>query len=702
MRQYFSKSLYVSLIACILLGALCFTGCEPEGDDLTVIKLEVFGPSPALRGGELKFIGQNMDKVTAVIIPDGIEITEFVSKTSGELVLVIPQNAKPGELVLKTPQGDIKTKTPLSFSEPISLDNFSPATVKAADVLTINGDYLNLIAQVIFADGVAVDSADFISQTRYKIEVTVPIEAQTGKVIVSNGAEIPILVYSETELQVTLPVISSVSPIPVKPGTPLLINGTNFQLVKSIEFFDAVVIDNFTINEAKTQLTVAVPDNVKEGLLKLIAYSGVEVLTATDLTLVGPAVTSIAPSPVKNGNQLTIQGSHLDLVTTAVFVGDVEGVIDSKTATSLTVTVPLTAKAGVVVLNTLSGKTAQTAAINLVVPTITSIAPLSLTAGEDITISGTNLDLISKVIFGGEQSVDVTPVSSTSLVVTVPMTATSGKVTLQMANGTELESTESLIVEAANKPVVTAVNPAAVKPGNMITLTGSKLHLVETIYFGAAKATQYGSRNQSTIEVYVPATAATGKISAKLVAFDGAEVLSPEFIIAGTDPITDLTKMVMDFEVRSESDWHGPDWDNWGGSYDSDKAKADGYITLVSRPGWWVLGCNHPDPNGGWPSVNSNDYVLKVDIKTTTPILITGGYEFIFKFGGEDVTSQLMVEGNYIVTPNNDWATITIPIAGKLSNPTKNTGDFGIVLNYSDGGTDFAGLCFDNIRFDPK
>jgi len=115
-----------------------------------------------------------------------------------------------------------------------------------------------------------------------------------------------------------------------------------------------------------------------------------------------------------------------------------------------------------------------------------------------------------------------------------------------------------------------------------------------------------------------------------------------------------------------------------------------------------VVGCNHPDPNGGWPVVDPGNYVLKVDIKTNKPIKITGDYEFIFKIGGEDVKSKLMVEGDYIVTPGNDWATLTLAIDGVLSNPTRNGGDFGIVLNYSDAGTDFAGLCFDNIRFDPK
>jgi hypothetical protein len=93
---------------------------------------------------------------------------------------------------------------------------------------------------------------------------------------------------------------------------------------------------------------------------------------------------------------------------------------------------------------------------------------------------------------------------------------------------------------------------------------------------------------------------------------------------------------------------------------------------------------------------------LKIDIKTTTPVKITGGYEFLFKIGGENISSQLLVENGYIATPGNDWATLTIPISGVLSSTTLTGSEFGIILNYSDAGTDFAGISFDNMRFDPK
>ena len=51
--------------------------------------------------------------------------------------------------MLKTPDGDITTKTEIGFSEPISIAGFTPATVKAGDELTITGDYLNLVGEVI-------------------------------------------------------------------------------------------------------------------------------------------------------------------------------------------------------------------------------------------------------------------------------------------------------------------------------------------------------------------------------------------------------------------------------------------------------------------------------------------------------------------------------------------------------------------------
>lgn len=73
-----------------------------------------------------------------------------------------------------------------------------------------------------------------------------------------------------------------------------------------------------TVNAAKTAITVKVSLTAKEGVVKMITYSGLEI-TSTAVMLVSPAITTATPLLIKNGASLTITGTNLDLVTTAAF-----------------------------------------------------------------------------------------------------------------------------------------------------------------------------------------------------------------------------------------------------------------------------------------------------------------------------------------------------------------------------------------------
>ena len=697
MQHKFLKSLSASLMTCLLLGSLSLTSCDTTADSTDKIVLEVFGPTPALRGGDLEFIGMNLNKVTSIEIPGTAPITTITVISPSKIKISIPQDSKPGLVVLKTPQGDITTKTELTFSEPISISGITPLTVKAGDEFTINGDYLHLIAQVIFNDGIVIDSADFTSQTRYQIKVAVPIQAQSGKVILSNGAEIPIMIYSDTTIAVTLPTLATLTPNPVKPGTALTVTGTDFQLVKAVIFADGIIDSVFTA-KTNTSMTVTVPAATKEGRFKLLTYSKVEVTSAIDLNLVSPVISSIAPNPVKTGSDLTITGTNLDLATSVVFGGGGTGTIVSQSATSIVVTPPTAGVDGTVTLNTNSGKSVVSDNLTFVKPVISSVAPLALTAGDNITITGTDLDLVKQVKFKEGLVVNVTPTSATSLTVATPDAAVSGTFTLVALNGAQVTSSDALTLSSANKPVILTL-PAAVKKGTSMTITGKKLHLVEKIVFAdGTKVTEYGARTSTMIEFTVPTTTAKGSTTLKLTAFDATEVVSSAFNVLTTDPITSLTKMVYDCEINPTT-YHAPDWDGWGGSYDAATAKADGFITInVAQPGWWIFGCNHLT----WPVVNPANYVLKVDIKATTPIKVTGTYEFIFRVGDQNVSARLIEDGDYIKTKDNDWETLVIPIDAAFTGAINASGTSGIILNAKPGDMDFKGLCFDNMRFDPK
>ena len=150
---------------CIVSISVLLTSCKKEEADTTIV-LNSFGPMPIARGAELQFIGKNLDKVTSVVLPNNIVITTFSNKTSKSFTVTVPQEALPGLIVLKTPQGDITTKTEIGFSEPISIASFLPATIKPGSELTITGDYLNLVEQVIFTDRITVAKASFTSQSR--------------------------------------------------------------------------------------------------------------------------------------------------------------------------------------------------------------------------------------------------------------------------------------------------------------------------------------------------------------------------------------------------------------------------------------------------------------------------------------------------------------------------------------------------------
>ncbi len=687
--------LYVSLVTCVLLSGLFLNSCKQD-EVVSTPTLSVFGPSPALRGGVIKFIGTNLDKVTSIMLPNNIEVKDITKTSATEISITIPQETKPGLVTLKSASGNIVTKTPLTFSEPISVDTYTTTAVKAGDVFTIGGDYLNLVAQVIFSDGAVVDSSKFISKSRKELKVYVPKAAKTGKVAVSNGAVIPVLVYTVGNATVTDPTtLTSISPVPVKPGENLTIAGTYLNLVKQVILPEGNKIDSaaITVNAAKTTITVKVPLTAKEGVVKMLTYSGLEITSTAVMKLVGPAITTASPLLVKNGAALTITGTNLDLVTTAVF-GAVEGKITAQSATSITVTVPMTAVDGTVVLNTNSGLTATSAALTMVKPAFTSITPLALTAGEKVTIAGTNLDLVRKVIFLGG-SVAVTPaIGATTLEVTVPTTsAGTGVVTLETVNGTKVASTDQLAIKAATTPAIISITPG-VAPGGLMTITGKNLNFVESIYFETnVKAVLYGVRTETSITVYVPVEAKHGQTTFTMNSFVGEKIVSPTFVY-GTDPIPDVSYVYYNFDGKNS-------W--WGdkGAIENDAALSlDGSayfrVNADMNPWWtgffWRNGKNDLKTDG----VTTNGWSVKLDVNVLATI--TGNMKLRLK--GQDGDFWATISG---LENKGGWYTVTVPLTSFVTDagahiPNMNNIDSDFGMAYTGAG-EHVNMCIDNVRF---
>lgn len=431
-----------------LAGALLFTGVSftscLKGDDVDTnqyvggISLNVFGPSPVARGGELRFLGSGMNQVTAVVIPGCADITDINVISDREIRITVPQEAQPGLVTLRTPNGDITTKTELTFTEPISIENFTPATVLPGDELTIEGEYLNLIHEAIFADDVTVTEEDFITHERNMIKLLVPEEAQTGQIILSDGEELPNLIYSEEDLVVILPSVEAVvNKENAKPGDVVEINGENLDLVRQMLMPDGTEVE-FTVT-SPTAIEFILPENASDGDVVVIPASGVKV-TVAHLTMAVPTNLVATPtSGLRGGDEIVLTGLNLDLVTSLSFPGVAENVQPaSLSEKELTVVMPEAAQSGSLILNTKSGKQVSIV-IETLKPLVGSYNPSSIPAGESLLINGQNLDLVASVTFGGGQTVAVSSSSASQLSVSVPMEAETGNIVLNMYNGETVE-----------------------------------------------------------------------------------------------------------------------------------------------------------------------------------------------------------------------------------------------------------------------
>lgn len=528
------------MMCLMLFSCLTFTACDNGDDEDTNqykggINLNVFGPSPVARGGVLRFLGSGMDKVTAVAIPGCDDITDIEVVSDTEIRVTVPQTAQPGLVVLKTPKGDITTKTELTFTEPIALEAFAPAEVKPGSELTITGEYLNLIKEVIFADEVTVPADEFVSQSRQEIKVIVPDSAQTGKFILSDGAEIPNWIYSEGELEVTLPSVEApLDLVDKKPGDVIRVSGENFDLVKKVQMPNGDEVEfTMTASSEGDELTFTLPDNVSDGEITVLPASDVKVVVATVVVATPSNVVAVPAVNLRGGDMITLKGTNMDLVTDVTFPGVEEAVgLESQNSTEIKVLMPAAAISGDLQLNTNSGK-ATAVSIATAKPENISYSAATVPAGEALTVKGVNMDVVSAVVFSGNVEVTVSDATATAISLTVPTTAETGALLLKMANGEFVEA-PSLTIE---KPVCAYLPalPDKLVRGRIVELEIVNADKLTNVLLNEASVQYINDAAKGVLMLNVPAEL-NGTYSLKLISSNG-EIAYDVLVVANEETV---------------------------------------------------------------------------------------------------------------------------------------------------------------------
>lgn len=476
----------LALLVVALMG-LSLTACSEDDLDTNQyqkgVHLNVYGPQPVMRGGQLRFLGSNLDQIAQVLIPGCEPITNIEVVKAGlpsEIRVTLPKDGpEPGlvTLITKTDE-EITTKTALTYQEGIEFEAFSPESVMPGEELTIKGEYLNLVHMIEFADGVRVPESEFTEHTRYEIKVIVPEAARTGKVglfdvdlstLEDAGSAIYNIIMTDVALNVGTPTISKVTTprgegiqtdeFTAKMDELFTLNGEHFGLINSIKFVpkagdvngSVCEITDFTVSEDGKTLSFNLPAEAADGDIFLICRSGEEVPVGT-LVTIAPTECVASPTPVKAGKSLIITGKDLDVVNAVEMTGVADEIsfITNPDGTKLIIeSIPETAVEGNLILRMKNGKGVEVP-FSLVKPVVTGYDHNPVSAGGAITLQGTNLDLVKKVQFGeGSDIIEVkASEDGTSISLTVPMNAKTGKPTLTLANGTTVECPELNIEEA--------------------------------------------------------------------------------------------------------------------------------------------------------------------------------------------------------------------------------------------------------------
>lgn len=156
-------------------------------------------------------------------------------------------------------------------------------------------------------------------------------------------------------------------------------------------------------------------------------------------------------------------------------------------------------------------------------PVLTSFSPAEAAEGGSVVLTGQHFPedkTKSTVKFNGLVA-EITDAKTTTLTVTVPEGASSGKITVTIKDKTLTTATEFKV--NPNAPVISGINPEKGEENTEVTITGNHFVAGTKVYFGNTEASTVTIVSKTSLKARVPATAATGKVK---VLASGLEAIS--------------------------------------------------------------------------------------------------------------------------------------------------------------------------------
>ncbi|QHT68806.1 hypothetical protein GXP67_20200 [Rhodocytophaga rosea] len=174
-------------------------------------------------------------------------------------------------------------------------------------------------------------------------------------------------------------------------------------------------------------------------------------------------------------------------------------------------------------------------------PTLTGFSPTSGAVGTNVTVTGTNFSATTAsnvVKFNGTTST-VSSATTTTLIVSVPAGAGSGKITVQVGTQIATSASDFTVTQPVSLVTLTSFSPTSGTAGTIVTITGTNFSanaFNNVVKFNGALA-QLTASTPTSLTVNVPAGGSTGKITVQV---GSQTVTSTEDFVYQSSSVTTL------------------------------------------------------------------------------------------------------------------------------------------------------------------
>lgn len=330
------------------------------------------------------------------------------------------------------------------------------------------------------------------------------IASDDGSIIINDWVD-----GSHGDLEEIIPgkiLIYSMTADRFKAGYTVTITGEELDETAYI-LMEGASITEFAVNGDGTVLTFIIPDSAKDGKIVVVSKTASET-EVREVTLVKPSEVVLSPSTIKPGEILTITGKDLDLVESVNFAGDLNVNITAN-GSGIKVTVPADALSGNLFLNLKNETSVDGGILTVLQPSVTSMTADKFKAGNVVTITGENLDMVKSVVLPGSGEVALSSRTAETITFILPELAQDGQIVLVNEYDGEIVSDKCILNLV--KPSKISYSPADLEAGQEFTISGNDLDLVKSITFADGTNVEVTS-TENEIMAIVPTTAVSGAL----------------------------------------------------------------------------------------------------------------------------------------------------------------------------------------------